>query len=407
MARFIYTAEKNDGEVYKRTAEASDRFELYSTIRREGGHLLHLEEDKSDKWWSFQYWNARIGSVSEQDKVLFARNVSSMLSAGLPLTRALSVIERQTKGARFKNILEQVGDEVRHGSTMHDALAQFPLVFSSLLVAMVRAGEEGGDLPTALQLAADQSERMLLLKKKVKGAMIYPAIILVAICVIAVLLMTQVVPTLAATFEQMHAKLPAPTRVVIGISNFLTGYPIIALVGFAVVVIGSVAFLRTRKGKRFKDYMLLHLPAIGEINRELNAARTARTLASLLSAGVDVVTALTITQDIVQNENYKQVIAAAGNGIAQGEPLSKFFVRASHLYPVFVGEMIAVGEETGQVPEMLKRVGAYYEEEVDRKTKDMSAIIEPVLMLLIGAVVGFFAISMISPIYSITSNIGG
>ncbi len=405
MTQFVYTAEKNDGSVYKRSAEAADRFELYAMIRREGAHLLHVEEDMSSEWWSFDYWNARIGTVSEQEKVLFARNLSSMLSAGLPLPRALAVIEKQSKGGKLKSVVNKISDEVRHGSTMHDALAQFPTTFSSLLVAMVRAGEEGGDLPGALALSADQTERMLTLKKKVRGAMMYPSIILIAIFGIGALLMTQVVPTLAATFIQMHAQLPVSTVVVIAISDFLTHHTMLFFGGVALLIGGFIAGVRTAKGKRIKDYILLHTPVIGEMIRELNAARTARTLASLLSAGVDVVTALTITRDIVQDNSFKNVIASAAEGISAGEPLSRSFVRRADLYPPFVGEMIAVGEETGQVPEMLKRVGSYYEDEVDRKTKDMSAIIEPVLMLLIGAVVGFFAVSMIAPIYQLSSNI--
>lgn len=407
MTRFIYTAEKHDGEVYKRTAEANDRFELYALIRREGGHLLHMEEDHSDTWWSFEYWNSRIGSVSDQDKVLFARNISSMLGAGLPLSRALSVVERQAKAGKLKTVIGEVSELVRHGSAFHEALGQFPSVFSPLVVAMVRAGVEGGDLPNSLKLAADQTERMLLLKKKIKGAMLYPSIIVVAIIGIGTLLMTQVVPTLASTFEQMHAKLPTPTLIVIGTSNFLTQHFMLAFGGLVGIVVLTMLGLRTERGKRLRDKMLLHLPVIGDLNRELNAARTARTLASLLSAGVDVLTALSITHDIVQSADYKAVIQAAQEGVSQGEVLSRTFMRSVDLYPPFVGEMIAVGEETGQVSEMLKRVATYYEEEVDRKTKDMSAIIEPLLMLFIGIVVGFFAVSMIAPIYQITGNIAG
>lgn len=405
MARFAYTAEKSDGEVYKGVAEARDRFELYESVRREGARILSVTEDHSDKWWSLTYWNSKFSNIPEYEKVLLARNLGSMLSAGLSLARALAIIERETKNARLRHVVSEVAGAVRRGDTLHSALEKFPTIFSKLFCAMVRAGEEGGELPQTLSVVSEQMERMYVLKKKIRGAMLYPCIILFAIVGIGTFMMVNVVPTLAQTFKEMDAELPASTSAIIAISDFLVQYTI-AAIALVVFFIGGIwGGTKTAIGGRAKDWLFIHLPIIGKIVKEVNAARTARTLASLLSSGVDMLTSLEIVHDVVQNSYFQGVIAEAKEGVQKGEPLSGAFVRAEHLYPAFVGEMISVGEETGQLTEMMKKLALFYEDEVDRKTKDMSTIIEPFLMLFIGGAVGFFAIAMISPIYQLSENI--
>lgn len=405
MAHFSYNATKSNGEPYTGTAEANDRFELYQAIRREGGHLVSVKEEKQNQYFSLQYWNLKVAHVGEYERILFARNLGAMLSAGLALTRALSVIERQSKNAKLTYVVSQVGSDVRHGDNLNTALSKFPDVFSNVFIAMVKAGEEGGDLTGSLSTVADQMERMHDLKKKIRGALIYPSVILVAMVGIAFLMMTEVVPTLASTFAEMKATLPTSTRVVIAISTILKDYTVFALAGMAAIVGAIYGLLRTKQGRRGFEFFILHIPVIGGLVREVNAARTARTLASLLSSGVDVMTSLTIAAEIVQNSYFREVINDAREAVGQGEALSVVFIRNETLYPPFVGEMMAVGEETGTTADMLKRLAIYYEMEVDRKTKDMSTIIEPFLMLLIGGGVGFFAVSMITPIYQMSSNI--
>jgi len=406
MARFSYTAERAGGEVYTGIAEAKDRFELYTIIRREGGRVVSVSEEGTNKWLSLKYWNSHLTNVKEYDKVLMARNLGAMLSAGLSLARALSVMERQTKNPKLSATISEISSEVRRGATLHEALAKFPRIFSNLFVAMVRAGEEGGSLPESLTVVSDQMERMYQLKKKIRGALIYPAIIVIAIIGIGVLMMMYVVPTLAQTFAEMDAELPKSTQAIIAISNFLLNYTVLAIGG----AVGSLALLyagmHTAFGKRASDIFFIKMPLIGAMVREVNAARTSRTMASLLSSGVDVLASLEITSQVVQNTYFRDVILDAQKAVGKGEPLSAAFVRRDDLYPAFVGEMMAVGEETGALAEMLKRLAVFYEEEVDRKTKDLSTIVEPFLMVVIGAAVGFFAISMISPIYSLSQSIG-
>ncbi len=405
MAHFTYTAEKSGGEVYKGVAEARDRFELYSVVRREGGKILTVTEERSDSIWSLRYWNMQLANVGEYDRILFARNLGAMLSAGLSLARALSVIERQTRNIKLQDTAARIASDVRRGDTLHQSLAHFPRIFSPLFIAMVKAGEESGDLSGALGLIADQMERMYNLRKKIRGALMYPSIIVIAIVGVGYLMMTQVVPTLASTFREMNADLPASTKAVIAISDFLVNNVFLSAGIFVGLVVLGVVAARTVYGRIARDWLFLHTPIVGGLVREANAARTSRTLASLLSSGVDVLSALAITREVVQNSFFRAVIADAEKRIGAGEPLSAAFAQREDLYPAFVGEMMAVGEETGATSEMLKRLAVFYENSVDDKTRDMSTIIEPFLMVFIGGAVGFFAVSMITPIYSLTQNI--
>ena len=403
--RFSYTAEKADGELYKGIAEAADRFELYQIVRREGGRITAVEEEDRGQLWNFAYWNAKFSTVKEYDKILFARNLGAMISAGLSLARALSVLQKQTRNPRLSSTISEIAAAVRHGDALHISLAKHPKVFSPLFIAMVRAGEESGDLSPSLTTVSEQMDRMFSLKKKVRSALVYPSIILVAIFVIGAVMMVEVVPTLAQTFAEMDAELPRSTQVVIGISNFLVNYTVLAIALVLGLIGGIYAGLRTVGGKRGAHFLLLQIPAIGTITREINAARTARTLASLSVAGVDILTSLSITREVIQNVYFKDVLAGAETAVRQGQQLSSVFIKNEKLYPSFVGEMMAVGEETGQTADMLKKLAVFYEDEVDRKTKDMSTVIEPFLMLFIGGAVGFFAVSMISPIYQLSQNI--
>jgi type IV pilus assembly protein PilC len=404
MVHFTYTAEKNE-EQYKGAAEAADRFELYAMVRREGGRIISVTEEQGNKYLNMQWWSSLLSRVTEYEKILFARNLGAMLAAGLPLARALTVLERQTKNQKLVSVIGGIAGDVRRGETLNGALQKFPNVFSRLFVAMMRAGEEAGDLPGSLTVVADQMDRMYALKKKVRGALIYPSIIVIAIIGIGAIMMVVVVPTLASTFKEMNAQLPVSTQIIIAISNFLAQHTITAIFIVAAVVTAVSFAMRTKVGHRVMDWTFLRIPMIGQIVREVNAARTSRTLASLLASGVDVLTALDIVGEVIQNSYFKEVIVAAAASVRRGDALSLTFAHSEYLYPAFVSEMMAVGEETGQTNEMMKRLAIFYEEEVDRKTKDLSTVIEPILMLIIGGAVGFFAVSMIAPIYSMSNNI--
>lgn len=404
MAQFVYKIKNKEGEIFESVATAKDKFELYDQIRKDGSEIIEIHK-KGEGKFSIEKINRLFGSVKEHEKVILTRNLSTMIDAGLSLTRAIAVLERQTKNQKLKLVLAGLNSDIKKGSNFHTALKKFPKTFSLLFVSMVRAGEESGKLAGALSLIGAQLERSYILKKKIKGALIYPSIILIAMVIIAVLMLIFVVPTLIQTFEELGADLPNSTQGIIAVSNFFVEQTLLALL--IPIIFGAFIFygLRTNKGKRIFHYGLLHTPIIGTLLKEIQSARTTRTLSSLLSSGVEIVTAISITSDVLQNSYYRDVLAQAKNDVQKGTPLSKAFTENEHLYPILVGEMISVGEETGKLPDMLLRVAEFYESEVEQKTKDMSTIIEPFLMIIIGIFVGFFALSMISPIYSLSDSI--
>jgi len=328
-----------------------------------------------------------------------------MLKAGLTIIRALSVIERQSSNPKLKGVIRQVVEKINNGEQFGGALKEYPDVFSDLYVAMIKAGEEGGSLAEALQTLAIQMERASNLTKKVKGAMIYPAIVITVMVIIAILMMIYVMPQITDVFKGMDKELPATTQFLITVSDFLVAHTIVTLVGMVGFVVGFVYLLKTKIGRTVSSWVIVRLPAIGTMAKETNAARTARTLSSLLDSGVDVIQSIEITEEVVQNVFYKEILREARTRVEKGTALSEVFVERKDLYPILVGEMILVGEETGQIAGMLKELAQFYETEVERKTKDLSTIIEPILMVLIGAGVGFFALAMIAPIYSISDGL--
>jgi type IV pilus assembly protein PilC len=403
MPTYKYKAKNVDGKEYEGTHEAADKFALYRDIKKEGGQIISVTEGKQGLG-SLSFKLPFLGGVKMHDKIIFARNLGSMIEAGLPITRALSIMERQSKG-ELKKVLTKLGEEISRGVTLSDAMNLFPDVFSMLFVSMVRAGEESGNLILALKNISNQMEKTYQLNKKVKGAMMYPAVIFSLMAVIGVLMMVYMVPTLTETFKGLGIKLPLSTRIIIAISDAMKNYFLFMIGGVVALGVGFYYSLRTVKGKRISDFVSLRIPVIGEIVKQVNAARTARTLSSLISSGVDIVVAIGVTKEVIQNSYYKTILEESERAIQKGEPISTIFLEHDDLYPLFVGEMLSVGEETGKIGDMLSGVAEFYETEVDQKTKDMSSIIEPVLMIVIGAAVGAFAISMLAPTYSLVDAI--
>lgn len=408
MDNYIYHGADSQGKKITQTVSANDRYDVYAIARDNGHTITSLKVAKAFSLtglFSLEAINYKLGKVKSDELVMVTRNLGSMLVAGLTITRALSVIERQSKNIKLKGVVKQVIASITKGEAFFRALKNFPEVFDDLYIAMVRAGEESGSLAESLKTLAIQMERSTNLKKKIKGAMIYPAIIIIVMVIIGILMMIFVMPVITGVFKEMGNDLPMATQVLISISDFFVKQMIMALLLITGVVVSLVLALRSAVGHRMMSWLVIRLPVISNLAKETNSARTARTLASLLNSGVDVIRSLEITKDVVQNYYYKQILAEAGNRVEKGTPLSETFVERSDLYPILVGEMILVGEETGQIAGMLKELAIFYETEVERKTKDLSTIIEPLLMVVIGAGVGFFALALIAPIYSISDGL--
>jgi type II secretory pathway component PulF len=403
MTLYTYKAKNIEGEVYEKTVEVKDKADLYSLIREEKGRPISIKQVGN---FSFKnYFENLFTRVSTREKITFAKNLSSMIKAGLPITRALLVMEKQSKKISLKKLFASLAEDLSKGEPFSEAMKKHPKVFSPLFVSMIKAGEESGKMAEALEVVSSQMEKSDQIVRKVRGALIYPAVILSIMVVISILMLIYMVPTLTATFEGMNIKLPLSTRIIIALSDFLISHTLLVVGGIIALIFITIAFFKSYIGKRVLDSVSVRLPLIGTLIKEVESARTARTFSSLLSAGVNVVPALEVTRDVMQNHKYKKALAEAAEAIQKGEPISEVFSKYSNLYPVFVGEMISVGEETGKISEMLLGVANYYEDEVDQKTKNLSTIIEPVIMVIIGAGVGVFAVSMLGPTYSLVDHI--
>lgn len=404
--KFRATIRKEGVPNETRIVEATSRFEVYDLVRGEGGFVTSIEEERGFSLGAFSRFNISIGTgIKRMEIVRIAKNLSAMLSAGLSISRALSILERQSSNTHLKKIAVALAESIRKGSSLHEALAAHPAVFPELFVAMVRAGEESGSLSSSLSAVALQMERSEELKRKIKGAMIYPAIVITAVVIVGILMLIYVVPTLTSTFTSLGVEVPLATRIIVALSNFMTAHILLVLFLLVALVVGGILFVRSRIGGRVVLAIALHMPVIGELVRETYTARASRTLSSLLSAGVPVLDALSITKAVVHAEAFAKVVEEAEEHVRKGELLSASFAEQTKLYPILMSDMLAVGEETGKVAEMLQQIAEFYEEDVAEKTKDLSTIIEPLLMLIIGAGVGVFAVAIIAPIYSLSSAI--
>lgn len=401
--KFKYKVQNKNNKISDGVKESSDMFTLAKDLRESGLIPISIEEFKESAGLSL---NIKIfNSVPLSQKIIFTNNLSGMLSAGLSLTRALSILEKQSTNKFFNEIIHSLVEDINKGNTLSDGMRKFPKVFSGVFVSMVKSGEESGSLPKSLSEIGINLKKSYDLNKKIKGAMIYPSVILGAMLLIGVLMMIYVVPTLTKTFKDMGTEIPKSTKIVIWISDTLSEHTLLFLFGVIFLVGIFILLSRASATKKYFDLFILYIPVVGTLVKETNTARTARTLSSLLSSGVNISKALSITKDVLPNIYYKQIIDELIKSVERGTTLSVVFKDNIKLYPVMMGEMIEVGEETGNLSKMLLDIANFYESEVDEKTKSLSTIIEPALMVVIGGAVGFFAISMISPMYSVMDTI--
>ncbi|OGI88120.1 hypothetical protein A2995_00065 [Candidatus Nomurabacteria bacterium RIFCSPLOWO2_01_FULL_33_24] len=401
--KFSYKAQDKKGEIIEGYLEADDKFSLANQLRGEGLTPISVEETKKKSKILFliDKLDNLIGSVSVYEKITFTRNLGGMIQAGLSLRRSLDVLEKQTKNKKFKIIINSLCKDIDEGDSLSESLSKFPKVFSGLFVSMVKAGEESGSLAESLKEIRSNLEKVYKLNKRIKGALIYPIIVVSAVVITGILMFIYVVPTLTKVFKDLNVELPKTTKLVITLSDFLSENTTLAFLILIAFIIFITFLFKSKKTKIFIDFIILRLPMIGVIAKEVNSARTARTLSSLLSSGVDMTKALSITGNVLQNIYYKKILKNAEDSVKQGIPLSKSFKESGKLYPIMVGEMVEVGEETGNLAKMFLDIAIFYEEEVDNKTQNLSTIIEPVMMIIIGIAVGFFAVSMITPLYGV------
>ncbi len=345
------------------------------------------------------------GGVKDKDIVVFTRQFATMIDAGLPLVQALEILSTQVENKSFGKVLAQVKIDVESGSTYADALKKHPRVFSELYANMVAAGEAGGILDTILNRLAAYIEKAMKLKKKVKGAMVYPAVVSsIAVLVIAVI-MIFVVPTFSKMFTSLGGTLPLPTRIVINLSNFIAGIGGLLVAGAIVaIVVFIVQFRRTEKGQHITDKILLRLPIFGMLINKVAVAKFTRTLGTLVSSGVPILDGLEITAKTSGNKVIEYAIMEVRKGVMGGKTLAEPITKAK-VFPPMVTHMIAVGESTGALDAMLGKIADFYDDEVDSSVSNLTAMMEPMLMVFLGTSVGFIVISMYLPIFKLITLI--
>lgn len=345
------------------------------------------------------------GGVKDKDIVIFTRQFATMIDAGLPLVQGLDILSTQVESKTLARTLTAIKSDVESGATFADALRKHPKVFSELYVNMVAAGEAGGILDTILNRLAAYIEKAMKLKKKVKGAMIYPAVVTsIAVIVIAVI-MVFVVPTFAKMFTQMGGTLPLPTLMVIKMSNFLAGIGGLLLFGLIVgIVVFIVQVRRTEKGKRVIDAILLKMPIVGILIKKVSVAKFTRTLGTLVSSGVPILDGLDITAKTSGNKVVEYAIVDVKKGVSEGKTLAEPLSKAK-VFPPMVTHMIAVGESTGALDAMLSKIADFYDDEVDNAVANLTAMMEPMLMVFLGTSVGFIVIAMYLPIFKLITLI--
>jgi type IV pilus assembly protein PilC len=398
VTQFTYTARAVNGELKSATIEAPNRDEVIKQLRQQRLNVVKIDEGSAQKKKS-------LGSIKMRDIVIFTRQFSTMINAGLPLVQALDILATQSENPALKDVTRQVVFDVESGNTVADALRKHPKAFSELYVNMVAAGEAGGILDTILMRLAVFMEKNDALIRKVKGAMIYPAVIMSVAAIAITVLLIFVIPTFQSMFESAHIALPLPTRIVIGLSHALKTYWwfVLAAAGGTVFVLRR--YYATPNGKLTIDRMMLKAPVLGDVLRKSAVSRFTRTLGTLISSGVSILDGLEITAKTSGNRVIQDAIMESRASIAGGETIAAP-LKKSQVFPPMVISMISVGEQTGGLDEMLTKIADFYDEEVDAAVSGLLALMEPVMIVFLGVVVGGMVIAMYLPIFDMVNAAG-
>ncbi|MDD5146689.1 MAG: type II secretion system F family protein [Candidatus Pacebacteria bacterium] len=407
--QYSYSAKNLQGEEESGVLEAQDQESLARLLRQRGFFLVSAQggDQPSTAQKILSPFNFLLGirGISLSDKLFFTRNLEIMIKTGMPLTRAFEILASQAKSHQFASILRAINERIVRGDSLSLSLSAYPNAFPVLYQETIRVGEETGKLDESLRVLATQMEKEHNLKSKVKTAMVYPIIVLVLTFVIGAVMMVFAVPKLKQTFVELKVPLPFTTRTILAIADFLvTQWPL--ALGILVALIFGISLLLTKKiFGRMRSWLSLRIPLIAPLVRKINSALMLRTLSSLLSSGVPIIRALEIVSGALGNYYFQVALSEAAVRVEKGGKLTEALGTNAHLFTGGVLQMIEVGEETGETPGVLKKLAEFYEEEVTASMERISAVIEPFLILIIGGIVGFFAISMIQPMFSLMSGI--
>lgn len=407
MPVFSYTATNPSNKIIKGTLETTDRTAVTTALSKQGLRPLSIKEQANNIRGRSSKLSFGSGKVKSNDLVIFTRELSAMVSAGVPLLRSLTSLEEHAESPGLKKVLTVVIQDVENGMGIGDALAKHPHVFDDVYVNMVHAGEAAGILDDILKRLAMQQEKNATIRKKIKSAMTYPMVLVVITVVAFFGLMLFVIPQIGDILKDLggeDAELPALTLAMLGISGFIISYWFIVIPAIVGGIVLLLRFLKTPKGKKLLHRFLLKAPGVKTLVQKIAIARFSRTFSALIGAGVAVLEALNVTARAVGNVVYEEALINAAEEVKNGVSLSSV-INKNPLFPAIVGQMLSVGEETGQTDVVLVKVADFYEEEVDVAIESISSIIEPVMILFMGSMVGLIAASVMGPIANLSNSI--
>jgi type IV pilus assembly protein PilC len=403
MKKFKYSARDTKGKVIEGEIEAKDVQAVTDILHEKGLIVVSVKEGMGIDLERLNEIN--IGGVPMKDKVVFMRQMATMVGAGLPLTRSLEIMVQQASNPLFKRVLKNVLDSIQSGKTLADSFRAEEDVFDDITINLIEAGEESGNLEIILEKLAVELEEESELSSKIKSALIYPAIILVVIIGVVLLMMFVLVPAMSDIYSDFDAELPFATTLLMNMSSFFINYWWAVLTVLLVLGIGIKYYLDTPKGKRNFDKIVLKIPVLGKIITKMQIAQFTRVLALLLGSGLSIIKALELTGKSLGNEMFRDTLLEAKDEVEKGGPLAIPIARSEY-YPLLVSSMIAVGEETGEMDIVLQKVSEYYKDEVDAATSNLSTILEPFFLILMGGAIGFIAMAVYMPMFELSSAIG-
>ncbi len=394
---FKWEGKSTKGNIVKGEITAESKEEVQSYLRKQRIVPRNIAE-KAKPLFSGLSSGA---PIKDKDIVIFTRQFATMIGAGLPLIQALDILAKQTENKSFGTVIEDIKAEVEGGSTFADALRKYPKVFSDLYANMVAAGEIGGILDTILIRLAGYIEKAEALKGKVKSAMVYPIVVIAIALLVIVIIMVFVVPTFGTMFETLGGELPAPTQMIIDLSDFLSGVGgLSVLAGLIISIVGIKQFRASKKGEVIFDRFLLKLPILGMLLRKVAVAKFTRTLGTLISSGVNILEGLNITAKTAGNKVIEAAILDVRQAVSEGKTIADPLTETK-VFPPMVTQMIAVGESTGALDEMCEKIADFYDEEVDAAVSALTSMLEPMLMVFLGGTVGFIVVAMYLPIFKL------
>ncbi len=402
MPVFLWEGQTRKGEKKKGEIEAANEAALRGILRRQGLTSITVKQKPKDL---SEYLPFLKQKVKEKEVVIFARIFATMINAGLPLIQCLELLAQQEQNKTFAQIITAVKEDIEGGSTLSDALRKYPNIFDNLFVNLVAAGESGGILDVVLQRLSNYMEKAMKLKSKVKGAMTYPASVLVISIAVVALLLVKVIPVFQKMFEGFGGELPGPTQFLITLSGYAQKYFLVALIAMAIAVYAFRRYYKTEKGTLLIDDLILRSPVFGPLLKKVAVARFTRTMSTMMTSGVPILEGLAIVSKTAGNKVVENALIRVRKSISEGKTIAEPLLETG-IFPPMVVQMIAVGEATGALDAMLSKIADFYDDEVDTAVEAMTALLEPFMMVFLGGVVGGMIIAMYLPIFKMASVVG-